>query len=158
MGMLPILVVLACVVFLWGMVNYSSFVAKRKQISDTLEARLTTQQQLGALFAQISDWAHRHALSVPDALLLLPDLHIVQPKKTVESWCVEAEQFLEKARQIPALAQSQELRNLTTALDQTQKAYLLARKRHTAAVNGYNWEAQHMPSKIIARLFGFRPV
>jgi len=158
MGMLPILVVLACVIFLWGMVNYSSFVAKRKQISDTLEARLSAQQQLGEVFSRLADWAHRHALSVPDVLLLLPDLHVVQPKKTVESWCVEAEEFLEKVRQTPALGQSQEFRNLATALDQTQKAYLLARKRHTAAVNGYNWEAQHMPSKIIAKVFGFRPV
>jgi hypothetical protein len=158
MGMLPILVVLACVIFLWGMVNYNSFVAKRKQISDTKEARLLAQKQLGTVLQQLTDVARLHASPIPASLQRLPDLTEVQPRKEVESWCDDARQWLTGTSQIAALSNSPELRDLSASLEQAKNAYLLARKRHTAAINGYNWEARHMPSKIIALLFGFRPV
>jgi len=158
MGMLPILVVLVCIVFLWGMVNYNSFVTKKKQITDTREARLLAQKQLGITLNQLTDWARLHALPVPESLLRLPNLTELQFCKEVESWCDDAEQVLSSASQVPALANAPELRNLSASFEQAKNGYLLARKRHTAAINGYNWEAQHMPSKIIAILFGFRPV
>ena len=158
MGMLPILVVLVCIIFLWGMVNHSSFVAKRKQITETREARLLAQKQLGVVLKQLTNWAHSHSSPIPEALLYLPDLTEVQPRKAVESWCDDAGQVLINAQQIPALLNSPEFRDLSASLEQAKNAYLLTRKRHTAAINGYNWEARHMPSKIIARIFGFRPV
>lgn len=158
MGMLPILVVLVCLVFLWGMVNYNSFVTKRKQISDTREARVLAQKQLGATLKQLTDWTYLHALPIPASLLRLPNLTELQLYKEVESWCEDAEQVLTSASQVPALTNTSELRNLSASLEQAKKEYLLARKRHTAAINGYNWEARHMPSKLIALLFGFRPV
>ena len=158
MGMLPILVVLVCIVFLWGMVNYHSFVTKRKQLADTREARVLAQKQLGATLKQLTDWARLHASPIPESLLRLPDLTQLQLYKEVESWCDDAEQVLTSASQVPALGNAPERRNLLASLEQAKKGYLLARKRHTAAINGYNREARHMPSKIIAVLFGFRPV
>jgi hypothetical protein len=158
MGMLPILVVLASVIFLWGMVNHNSFVTKRKQIFETREARLLAQKQLGTMLKQLTDWARLYSSPVPESLLRLPDLTEIQPRKEVENWCNDAEQVLTGTSQVPALANSPDFRNLSASFEQAKNAYLLARKRHTAAINGYNWEARHMPSKIIARLFGFRPV
>src|SRR4028119_2211441 len=148
MGMLPILVVLICIVFLWGMVNYNSFVTKRKQISDTREARVLAQKQLGSTLNQLTDWARFHASPIPESLLRLPDLSELQFRKEVESWCDDAEQVLTSASQVPALANSPELQNLSASFEHAKNGYLLARKRHTAAINGYNREARHMPSKI----------
>jgi hypothetical protein len=158
MGMLPILVVLVCLVFLWGMVNYNSFVTKRKQISDTREARVLAQKQLGATLKQLTDWARLHPLPIPESLLRLPDLTELQLWKEVEGWCDDAKQVMTNASQVPTLVNAAEFLNLTASFEQAKKGYLLARKRHTAAINGYNQEARHMPSKLIAILFGFRPV
>ena len=156
MGMLPIVVVLASFTLLWGMVNYHSFVAKRKAVADTLEARRLAQIRLGDALTPLLDVHQRHRLPIPGPLTQLPNLAIVQQKSTIEELTWETDQLLQTGDQ-SSLTGDGEFERLRNAYQAAKPAYFLARKRHRAAVNGYNFEAKHMPSKIIAKLFGFQP-
>lgn len=156
--MLPIVVVLTCFILLWGMVNYSSFVAKKKQVADTFEARKKAQIWLGEALMSLLETCRLHAISIPNGLLTLPALTIVQPKSVVEEWGADGQNLLERAKKLPELVNDKTFQTIATSFEEGYKVYLLARKRHRAAINAYNWEAKHMPSKIIARLFHFRPV
>ena len=155
MGMLPIVVVLASFILLWGMVNYYSFVAKRKAVADTLEARRLAQIRLGDALTPLLDVHQKHQLPIPSPLKL-PNLAIVQRKSIIEELTQETDQLL-RAGSLPSLTRDGEFERLGTAYEEAKQGYFLARKRHRAAVNGYNFEAKHMPSKIIAKLFGFQP-
>ena len=157
MGMLPIVVVLASFILLWGMVNYHSFAAKRRAIADTLEARRLAQIQLGSALTPLLDFYRQYRLSVPSTLSKLPDLTLVQKKSTIEELMGDADQLLQTGSPSP-LTGDEKFERLKTPYQQAKQAYFLARKRHWAAVNGYNSEAKRMPSKIIAKLFGFQPV
>jgi hypothetical protein len=158
MGMFPIVVALSCFIFLWGMVNYNSFVAKKRQISLTFEALRVAQIQLGDVIALLLTFSRTRGVSAPDAFLTLPDLTTIQPKAVIEDVIEVANRLLESLLHSPESKQSPELQRISLALDEASANYLNARKRYRAAVNGYNAEANHMPSKIIARLFGFKSV
>jgi len=158
MGMFPIVVALSCFIFLWGMVNYNSFVAKKRQISLTYESLRVAQIQLGETIAQLLTFGRSRGISVPHALLKLPEWANVQPKALVEDTCEAASTVLDSLIRSPEWKLNQELQQLGTALEEARTGYLGARKRYRAVVNGYNAEANQMPSKIIARLFGFKSV
>lgn len=157
MGMIPIVVVLASVIFLWGMVNYASFVTKKKEIEEASEGLRAVQLQINNLVEQLLGLSQSYGLALPTSLAALPNLSIIQPKALVEALEREMEIVLAKAENLFPGQQTQEVSSLRTALETSKRTYLLARKRYRAALNGYNSEATHMPSKIIARLFGFHP-
>ncbi|MBC7923461.1 MAG: LemA family protein [Ferruginibacter sp.] len=157
MGMLPIVVVLASFILLWGMVNYHSFVTKRKAIADTLEARRLAQIRLGDALIPLLDVHRKYHLPIPSPLSQLPNLTLVQRKSTIEELMREADQLLDQTSSQSSLTPDGEFERLRTVYGEAKKGYFLARKRHRAAVNGYNAEARHMPSKIVAKIFGFQP-
>ena len=156
--MFPIVVALSCFIFLWGMVNYNSFVAKKRQISLTFEALRVAQIQLGETIAQLLAFGRSRSISVPNALLTLPEWATIQPKALMDDTCEAASTVLDSLLRSPEWKLNQELQRIATALEEARTSYLAARKRYRAAVNGYNAEANQMPSKIIARLFGFKSV
>ena len=158
MGMIPVFVVIAGFILLWGMVNYHSFRAKKKGIADTLDACMAAQLRLRDKVTNLlAFWQSQH-LSLPPALLRLPDWTVLQPKNTLEAITSALDEVRENAQAFPHIRTDAAYQQHIAAYEEAWQVYRLARKKYRAATLAYNAEATHMPSKIIAKLFGFRPV
>lgn len=154
MGLLPIFLTLTAFIFLWGMVNYNSFVAQQARINELREA----EAGLAARFAEISSRLFNRlgagsspgvpGIPGPDALNpATPDF----PLERADAW----RRFVESH---PSVRDREEMIPLLNELEETADGQYRARTRLVSAIAGYNGHRQRMPYRLIARLFNFKPI
>jgi hypothetical protein len=156
MGLLPIFLTLTAFVFLWGLVNYNSFVTKQARIDGLRETEAALQERLAEIVEQLSDLAGPARAAAPDALrVALPNASNPavpnDPAQLAAAWRRFAESH-------PSLRDRAEVAPLLTELEETADGQYRTRTRLSSAVADYNRHRQQMPYHLIARLFNFKPI
>lgn len=144
MGLLPIFLTLSAFVFLWGLVNYNSFVAQQTRIKELREAEAGLQERFEEIEGQFSTLPG--LTGSPAAGYLHTAAPDFPARLTV--WRRFTESYPDREAVTPLLA----------ALEETVDAQHRTRLRLSAAVADYNGHCQRMPYRLVARLFNFKPV
>lgn len=156
MGMLPIIVALLGLIFLWSVVNYNSFVSKRNVVLEALDKRKKAQVQLGSTLEKLVAFGKENSLSVDHQLLQLPDMHTIQRKDTWEELFSAVFDLLDRIESLPGWSANTKFLEIKAAYEEDKLKFQLARKRHRAAMHAYNDITRQMPAKLLAKLFGFK--
>lgn len=157
MGLLPIFLTLSLFIFLWGMVNYYSFITKRDTIQQLAEAVKERANQNQEIVKELADTLSRtYSIQIPDYLqsaYLSPSSAAEDEKdnEVFDKW----QQFIQ---QYPVLQQDIPFQQLLHTLAESVSSRLWTQARLRAAVSDYNQHRLKMPYRLIAKLFGFRPV
>lgn len=154
MGLLPIFLTLTAFIFLWGMVNYNSFVAQQTRINELREAEAGLASRFAEITARLSQLPGAgNSSGVPafpgvDALNpAAPDF----PLALAESWRRFAESH-------PSGQDREEMLSLLNELEETADGQYRTRTRLASAIAGYNGHRQRMPYRLVARMFNFKPI
>ena len=157
MGLLPIFLTLTAFIFLWGLVNYNSFVAQQARITELQAAAYQSKERFEALVEQLSQLfkpagsaaapgypqvTGREATD-PDA----PDF----PTQVAAAWRRFAEGHL-------YLQDQEEVAPLLDELEETAEAQYRTRLRLLSAIADYNGHRQRMPYRLVAQLFNFKSI
>jgi hypothetical protein len=148
MGLLPIFLTLTAFVFLWGLVNYNSFVAQQARIRELREAEAGLQERFEEIEAQFATLPGSPAAGYPrtagsGASGPAPDF-----SARLASWRRFADSYPDREAVTPLVA----------ALQETVDAQHRTRLRLSSAVADYNGHCGRMPYRIVARLFNFKPM
>jgi hypothetical protein len=154
MGLLPIFLTLTLFVFLWGLVNYNAFAAKRAYIrqlgeeADRLNGSL--REITGRLLALLSP-ANR--TTTPGYPQPTNDARYVaaQGPELAEAW----HRF---AAADASLRGNEEAGTLLNQLEETASGQYQVYTRLERAIDDYNRHCRKMPYRLVALLFGFRPI
>ena len=154
MGLLPIFLTLTAFVFLWGMVNYNSFVAQQTRINELREA----EAGLAARFAEITArLSQRAGAGNSPGVPFSPGVDA--PTPTVPDFPLAlADAWRRFAESHPSGRDREEMVPLLNELEETADGQYRARTRLASAIAGYNGHRQRMPYRLVARLFNFKPI
>lgn len=151
MGLLPIFLTLSAFVFLWGLVNYNSFVAQQLRINGLREAEAGLQErfeeiegQLLAIPGPAGAAAGAPRAAGPAALgAAAPGF-----SARLAAWRRFAESSPDREEVAPLLG----------ALEETVDAQRRTQLRLSSAIADYNGHCRRMPYRLVARLFSFKPI
>ncbi|MBD0255593.1 MAG: hypothetical protein ICV83_07725 [Cytophagales bacterium] len=156
MGLLPIFLTLTAFVFLWGLVNYNSFVAQQARVGELrateaeLEERFAAiverlRDQFGTAGSAVTEYPGMAEPAAPDPAA--PDF----PNRMAAAW----QRFAESH---PSLPDGEEVAPLLNELQATADAQHRTRLRLSSAIAGYNGHRQRMPYRLVAQLFNFKSI
>jgi hypothetical protein len=152
MGLLPIFLTLSAFVFLWGLVNYNSFVAQQARINGLREAEAGLKERFEEIVGHISTLPGLtgSVAGYPRAAIPLNTSSPASPDSPAQlaAWRRFAESYPDREAVMPLL----------TALEETVDAKHRTSLRLSSAVADYNGHCQRMPYRLIARLFNFKPI
>ena len=152
MGLLPIFLTLSAFVFLWGLVNYNSFVAQQARIKELREAEAGLKERFEEIVGQFSTLpgltgspaaGYPRTTGSDAAGPAAPDF-----PAQLAVWRRFTESYPDRETAAPLLA----------ALEETVDAQHRTRLRLSSAVADYNGHCQRMPYRLVARLFNFKPI
>jgi hypothetical protein len=156
MGLLPIFLTLTAFVFLWGLVNYNSFLAQQARIGELRAAAAELEEHFAALVERLRDHFGTAGSAAPGypatadpgaADPTTPDF----PTRLAAAW----QRFAESH---PSPRDGEEVAALLGELGETAEAQHRTRLRLSSAIAGYNGHRQRMPYRLIAQLFNFKPI
>lgn len=154
MGLLPIFLTLTLFVFLWGLVNYNAFAAKRAYIgqlgeeADKLDS--SCRETVGRLTALL-DFENRSAAPSYPGLTGGARRTVGQGPQLAQVW----RRF---AAEAPSLSKNEGASMLLNQLEETASGQYQVHIRLERAIDEYNQYCQTMPYRFVALLFGFRPI
>jgi len=149
MGLLPIFLTLTAFVFLWGLVNYNSFVAQQARISELRTAEAELQARFEAIVERLRD--HFAAAGSAPGPGAADSAALDFPAQLAAAW----QRFAESH---PSPRDGEEVAPLLSELQATADAQHRTRFRLSSAIAGYNGHRQRMPYRLVARLFNFKPI
>jgi hypothetical protein len=156
MGLLPIFLTLTAFIFLWGLVNYNSFVAKQARINGLRETEAAAQERLVEIVGRLSDISSPARAAAPDALRVAgPDAFNPAGPDYSAQLAAAWRRFAESH---PSLRDQAEVAPLLTELEETAEGQYRTRTRLSSAIADYNRHRQQMPYRLVARLFNFKPI
>ena len=152
MGLLPIFLTLSAFVFLWGLVNYNSFVAQQARINGLREAEAELKERFEEIVGQFSTLpglTGSPAAGSPRT----PPSNVSGPTAPdfptqLAIWRRFTESYPDPDAVMPLLA----------ALEETVDAQRRTDLRLSSAVADYNGHCRRMPYRLVARLFNFKPI
>ncbi len=156
MGLLPIFLTLTAFVFLWGLVNYNSFVAQQARISELRATEAELAERFAAIVERLRDQFGPAGSAEPGTPSMTgpqaadptaPDF----PAQLAGDW----QRF---AASHPSPRDGEEVPSLLHELQATADAQHRTRLRLSSAIAGYNGHRRRMPYRLIARLFNFQPI
>jgi hypothetical protein len=156
MGALPIVLALSGFVLLWAIVNYNSFKDKSNAIQQMLGLRAELLRQRTDILKKLADLFRQYGASVPVYFNeLLNDPARISAKPLIES---ALSQLNTSAQMYPALLKADEFKVLKNSLVTNTNQLLKQQNSLTALINYYNKQTTSMPYRIVATVFGFKPV
>lgn len=155
MGFVPILLALSGFVFLWAIVNYHSLSSLQKAIQTQQEERRQLQLAAGQLIDKLSILLKIYGISLPPFWANI----------ATQSSVLEKERLLSEIEQLNRLSQGNtQLQNepdflrIKEDLHETIVKLFNIQQKLFASLRDYNNLSQSMPSRIVANVFGFKPV
>jgi hypothetical protein len=159
MGLLPVFLTLALFIFLWGLVNYNSFVAKRDRIRQLEEEEESLNNLLKENTQRLSGIiSGEFRVAIPDSLNIASSDHAINSSYGISEPVDFASQWQHLVNQHSPLSADEQVRNLLKGLEEAAALLFRTRSRLEAAVGDYNQHRQQMPYRLIAAIFGFRPI
>jgi hypothetical protein len=156
MGALPIVLALSGFVLLWAIVNYNSFTDKRNAIRQMLSQREELLQIRTDILQQLTALLQQYAVIVPAYFNdLLNDPAKISQKSAMEAALT---QLKTSAQVSPVLLTTDGFKNLKASLINNTNQLLELQNSLTALIHYYNKQTTSMPYRIVATLFGFKPV
>lgn len=156
MGAIPIVLALSGFVLLWAIVNYNNFSDKRNTIQQMLDQQVSLLRVRTDVLIEMAALFQTYGASLPVHLAeLLNNPRIPSSKSLMEEALVQANAI---ANVHPALKAGNDFKNLKVNLVNNTNQLLKLQSSLTALVTGYNKQATSMPYRIIATIFGFKPV
>ncbi|MDJ1493552.1 hypothetical protein QNI19_11460 [Cytophagaceae bacterium DM2B3-1] len=143
-GVLPILLVITGAIFLWGMVVLNSLRTRKSNTDIYL-------QNVGKVAFQ------RVQLLIQLGELLNTNLVVDQEGYNETKLAAETRTIAESIENL-GFADNNEANRLQTALSQNASLLLQTQKKFRSARGNYNELCKQMPYRIIASLFGFKPL
>jgi hypothetical protein len=157
MGMIPVALAIAGFVLLWTIVNYNSLAARRKNIVSLQEARKQLSDAYVSLSKQLSALLLIYKLNMPAYLVELandPNRKIDAPKLSESiNWLT-----LQAGSHNPELQSNPDYQESLTAMELIVTKLIKNQQQWLAEVKAYNRQATRMPYRMVAQLFGFKPV
>ncbi len=151
MGLLPIFLTLTAFVFLWGLVNYNSFVAQQARINELREAEAGLQERFEEIegqFSTLPGLTGSPAAGYPRTAGSGTSGSAPDFPARLAAWRRFTDSHPDREAVTPLLA----------ALEETVDAQHRTRLRLSSAVADYNGHCGRMPYRIVARLFNFKPI
>jgi hypothetical protein len=149
MGLLPIFLTLTAFIFLWGLVNYNSFVAQQARINGLRETEVSLQERLREIVKQLSTISDSAA--APGCMDASNPAAPEFPAELAGAWRRFAETH-------PSQRDRAEVAPLLNELEEIADGQYRTRTRLSSAIADYNRHRQQMPYRLIARLFNFKPI
>ncbi|MDJ1480748.1 hypothetical protein QNI16_09660 [Cytophagaceae bacterium YF14B1] len=143
-GVLPILLVITGAIFLWGMVVLNSLRTRKSNTDIYLQNVGKVAFQRVQLLMQLGE-------------LLNTNLVVDQEGYNETKLAAETKTIAESIENL-GFADNNEANRLQTALSQNASLLLQTQKKFRSARGNYNELCKHMPYRIIASLFGFKPL
>ena len=152
MGMIPILLALCGFVLLWAIVNYNSLLSKQSQIqalSSKIEI-LFNQRKENILGVKNLLAANQVEVSAYlDQLEYLPQNRSLQNEEMFKD---------QRQKHFATIQNHPDFIDLITILENTDREIFMSQRKLRQLSSDYNQQVNQMPSKIVALLFGFKPV
>lgn len=152
MGMIPILLALCGFVLLWAIVNYNSLLSKQSQIqalSSKIEI-LFNQRKENILGVKNLLAANQVEVSAYlDQLEYLPQNRSLQNEEMFKD---------QRQKHFATFQNHPDFIDLITILENTDREIFLSQRKLRQLSSDYNQHVNQMPSRIVALLFGFKPV
>jgi hypothetical protein len=149
MGLLPIFLTLTLFVFLWGLVNYNAFAAKRTYIGQLEEETDRLDSTSQEITRRLSVLLHpTHQTAMPGCPESTSNSHALE---VVETW----RRFVSEHA---SLQGNEEAVTLLNELEEAATGQYRAHTRLEKAIDDYNRHCRRMPYRLVALLFGFRPI
>ncbi len=142
-GVLPILLVIISALFLWGMVVYNSLKTRKNNMETYL-------QNVGKLAFQ------RVQLLTELGNLLKVDL-ITNPEGYDENTLQSEARLLDEKITNLSLQNDPQLQKLQASLGQNAASLVQSQRKFRSARKTYNELCQHMPYRLVAALFAYKP-
>lgn len=156
MGLLPIFLALAGFIFLWSLVNHNSFAARQQSIGDLREAEDLLTSLRKETLDKLTNYLTSRGVTIPAYLLQNGP---ADPETSSRQHTVElAEQWHEFIPNHTTLSGDPALVELIEQFDDITSRQVRTQTRLQAAINEYNRLRSQMPFRLIAVLFGFRPI
>jgi hypothetical protein len=156
MGLLPIFLTLTAFVFLWGLVNYNSFVAQQARINELRATEAELTERFAAIVERLRD-QFGTAGSVAPGTPSMTGPEAADP--TAPDFPAQLTAAWQRFAQIhPSPRDGEEVAPLLHELEATADARHRTRLRLSSASAGYNGHRQRMPYRLVARLFNFQPI
>ncbi|MDJ1469606.1 hypothetical protein [Xanthocytophaga flava] len=143
-GVLPILLVITGAIFLWGMVVLNSLRTRKSNTDIYLQNVGKVAFQRVQLLMQLGE-------------LLNTNLVVDQEGYNETKLTTESKTIAESIENL-GFTDNNEAKRLQTALSQNASLLLQTQKKFRSARGNYNELCKHMPYRIIASLFGFKPL
>ncbi len=156
MGLLPIFLTLTAFVFLWGLVNYNSFVAQQARIGELRAAEAELQDRSAAIVERLRDRFGTAGSAVPGHPAMAGPEATDPAAKDFPARMAAAWQRFAESHSSPR--DGEEVAPLLSELGETAEAQHRTRLRLSSAIASYNGHRQRMPYRLIAQLFNFKPI
>lgn len=143
-GVLPILLVITGAIFLWGMVVLNSLKSRKSNTDIYLQNVGKVAFQRVQLLMQLGE-------------LLNTNLVVDQEGYNETKLAAETKTIAESIANL-GFADTNEAKRLQMALNENASLLLQTQKKFRSARGNYNELCKHMPYRIIASLFGFKPL
>lgn len=162
MGATPIILAFLGFIFLWVIVNYSTFQRIKKRMEACYEALIALYPQKLEKAATLMQQLQNEQICSEKVTLTYQELvqkptseNILEADKKINEWLQDC---LQRAYANDALVKSDAFHALKSHLATTQAEVMQAKRQLKAAINDHNALSEHMPSQIIAWVFGFKPI
>ncbi len=162
MGATPIVLAFLGFIFLWVIVNYSTFQRIKRRMEVCYEALIALYPQklekAAILMQQLKDeqiCSEKVTLTYQQLITSVSSENILEADKKINEWLQDC---LQRAYANDALVKSDAFQTLKRQLSQTQAEVMQAKRQLKAAINDHNVLSKHMPSQMIAWVFGFKPI
>lgn len=159
-----IIVVILALIILPVIGSYNSLVSLDQSVK-TAESNIDTQLQrrsdlIPNLVATVKGYAAQEKDVINDVVTArskLAGAQTVPDRANADTQLSSAlSRLLVVVERYPELKSSQNFRDLSVALENTENRVLIARQDYNRAVNSYNTRVRRFPSSIVAGIFGFR--
>ncbi len=162
MGATPIILAFLGFIFLWAIVNYSTFQRIKRRIEESYDALVALYPQKLEKAETLIKQLQQEQICSEKVNLTFQQLaktstvgNVLEADKKINEWLQDC---LQRAYANDALVKSEAFQELKSHLSNVQAEVMKAKRQLKAAVNDHNALSQQMPSQMIAWVFGFKPI
>ncbi|MEM8965568.1 MAG: hypothetical protein AAGE93_04060 [Bacteroidota bacterium] len=157
MGFLPIIVAIIGFAFLWGIVNYQSLKARKKEMEDAAELVFRYAALRQNIIIQIANIENKDTSLTPLLQRIIQSFHSVDKNATTATEVVmKGQELSQQIDELPdQLGKHKIYRSSIEQLQKADFAYRVAANRYSLKSQQYLALVKKPPSKFIAALFGF---
>ena len=152
MGMIPILLALSGFILLWAILNYNNLLSRQSLIQELIHRNDVFYNQRKEIILDINNLFTRHKVNGEAFLAQLE--YLPQNRSITNESTVQTQGQIH----LSALQQHPDFISLLASLGNTDREIAITQNKLRQLTSAYNSQVSKMPSRLVATLFGFKPM